>query len=191
MIARLLGWAAPYMLYIKLAAAAAVIAGSGYAGWKVRDWQCDAALTGALENQIAQTDERIKDYKRELAVQERFKDEQRSDYHTRKAALEKRLAALEEDLKNATLTPQPSPDRALDPDRPFSREFVRLWNDAIRAANGASADPEARPGVPRADTSTAGVTREDVIAEVKKIAGIYAGCKLKHDKIIEHEKAKE
>lgn len=177
----------PYILYVKIAAAALVVALVFGAGWTVRGWRCDAAQTDLMRDQAEQRDEAIRDWKATAEAEKKRADAKRGDYYRSKAELEARLSGLEEELKNARLAPTPPPGQELDPDLPFSREFVRLWNDAIHAANGSPADPKAGPGVSGTDTSAARVTREDVLNNVKRIAGIYAGCKLKHDKIIEFE----
>lgn len=179
----------PYMLWIKLAVIAVILAVTFGAGWTSRGWKCDAALKDAAEAALTAQAAAINDYKVELKKQETFKDQQRKAYIADKARLENRNRQLEEDIRNAPLnTVTARESESLNPDEPFNREYLRLWNNVVDFGNGLTGDPEARSDVSGADTSAARLTREDVLNHFKRVASLFRDCKMKQDKAIEFDR---
>lgn len=177
----------PYILWVKIAAVLLVLALAAGTGWKTRGWQCDAALKDAVQQELNDTHKLIGDYKKELVKQETFKDAQRADYQKQRNGLEARNRQLEEEIRNANLnTVTPRAGESLSADEPFNREFLREWNAAISGANAGGA-AEAGPGLLGTDTTAARITREDVLQNHRVITNLYADCKVKQGKVIEHD----
>jgi hypothetical protein len=179
----------PYVLYIKIAAVAVVLAGAATLGWTARGWKCDAALTQSMRAAAEATQEDIDEYKRNSAINESFNAKQRADYMKERATLRAKNTALEEEIKNAPLnTIAPRDGESLSSDEPFNREFLRLWNEPIRTANKTLRDPQDGPGVLGGDTTAARVTREDVLQDHRKIVELFSDCKVKQDYVLEFDK---
>jgi hypothetical protein len=170
----------PYMLWIKIGVAAAVVAGSFTAGWTVQGWRCEAKDAVRLVAEGEAVGYEIKDYKAERDALDKKNAQLRGTYQKDRAAWEVERAALQEEIANAplnTITPREG-DTAVAADEPFNREFVRLWNKPIKAVNDGP-QGGAAPGLPAvaADTSAARVTREDVLNNHTTIVERYGQCK--------------
>jgi hypothetical protein len=154
----------PYMMYIKIAAVAIVLAAAVGSGWTVRGWKENAARTAEKQAVVEQYQKGIADYKVNLEAAEK----RASDYLNAWNAQAKRDAAanakLREEIRNANLnTVTARPGEAARADEPFNREFVRLYNAPIRVLNGTGGG-EATPGAPAGgDTTAARVDREDLL----------------------------
>lgn len=179
----------PYMLYIKLAVAAAVIVGAFGGGWIVRGWKADSDIVAEREATVALYEDKIEDYKKELKESNRLADEFFARWNKDRADTAKRTAKLEEELRNAKLNEvKPREGEAVNPDEPFNRRFVWLWNVPIDIANGVGGG-EADTGAPAwADTTAARLDREDLLRSHAKLVDTCGTFKKRLDEIMEWDR---
>lgn len=175
----------PYTLYIKIAAAIIVIVGAFSGGWIVRGWKADSDVIAEREATVALYEVKIEDYKKELKKSDRIADEFFARWNKDRADTAKRTAKLEEELRNAKLNEvKPREGEAVNPDEPFNRRFVWLWNVPIDIANGVGGG-EADTGAPAwADTTAARLDREDLLRSHGKLVDTCGAFKKRLDEIM-------
>lgn len=182
----------PYMLYIKLALVAAVLASAGYGGWHLRGWKDDAARKAESDARVVELQGQIDDFVATQSNRKILADAQREGYTKQITTLAAKNRQLEEDLKNANLnTVTPAPGAASVPaDLPFNHEFVLRWNQPLRDLVEAGVMSDPGLDLPPADTTVARVTREDLLRNHKQVVGLYGDCKVKQNKILEFYQTK-
>ena len=175
----------PYTLYIKIAAVAIVVASAFGGGWVVRGWKADSDLALVREAVIASYETRIKDYKAELKESDKVANEFFNRWNKTRADSAKRITKLEEEIRNANLNEvKPREGERANPDEPFNREFVRLWNVPIATANGLKGG-EADTGAPAwSDTTAARVDRKDLLDNHTKLIDTCGAFKQRLDEIM-------
>ena len=103
--------------------AAGMVAVAAFGGWKVRDWQCDAAVAKALERAE----------KNRAEMQEKI-DVLSTQYEQERAALDKSTVYTTNTIREIYKTLPPVPDTcAPGPD------VVRLLEGSVSGANAAAA----------------------------------------------------
>lgn len=144
----------------KAAAAAVALAMAFGSGWKLKATFVEAATAEALRLQAADYDQKVAAYTAAVTALATERDAVVSASQQKSLQLSGRIAKLEGEIRNATLQPT---GQAPEP-RPFSTDFVRLYNGATYAANGAADPVPADPaGAASPAGGTADVTREDVL----------------------------
>ena len=164
---------------IKAVIGAAVFAVVFGAGWMVNQWRWDAKYE-ARENQL------LKEVQDAQAAAQKIYDLRKADadaaqqkYSTDTAALNARINALKEKLKNAQLTvPQC--------EHPFTTELPSELNRLSDAADGVSAPAAGAPdstGAAPAAPPTSEVTGNDLVEWYAEVARLYGQCKAQLDAI--------
>lgn len=175
----------PYTLYIKIAAAVIIVVGAFGGGWVVRGWKADSDVIAERENVIAQYEVKITDYKKELKKSDAIANEFFARWNKDRADTAKRITQLEEEIRNANLNEvKPREGEAANPDEPFNRNFVWLWNVPIDIANGVDGAKADAVAPPWADTTAARVSREDLLKNHTKLVDTCGAFKKRLDEIM-------
>lgn len=127
---------------VYLYAGAAALAIGAFSGYKVRDWQCDAALANALERAERQRQE-MQDEVDEAA---RAYEALRTEAHALGSRSTREIHTIYQELPSSDISCEP-PDRV-----------VGLLEDSVRAAN-ADASGEPRGTLPEPTDATGTTTR--------------------------------
>lgn len=156
----------PYLTYIKIAAFAAILIGTG---WTVHEWDrrgYEAKQAQVLEVQIRKDATEMSEYKAKIAAQDAIDEDIARAQRDTLARLSVMVGKLNGELRNAKLDKgTDASGKVVDLGRyVFTGDFVRLYNAPINSVNGlVPADPANPSGTPWANGEVTDVTRDEVL----------------------------
>jgi len=180
----------PGVQTVKAILVVAAVGGAFAGGWYEKDIRDRAAAEKAAVKYAADLAKAQHDYEDRLAALDHESRSVAEAHQEAVASLNDRITKLQQEARHVRLDPSAparscaseSPggtasDSGGSTDYPVTREFVRLFNGAVDAANGAPsvpAGPTDPAGAPEEAGRAAAVTREDILdahAEAMKICG--------------------
>jgi hypothetical protein len=166
----------PYLLYLKIAAIVAVLAGTAWVThqWDVRAYA--AAQVVALEKAASEYKASVDMFNKRIAELTGINDDVVAKNQAIKAKLDVSQAQLRKEIANATakyITPE---GKIVDqPDALFTVQFGRVWNSAVERANqGVPAGAADSTGAVEPDLRPADITRQSILdneADILKQCG--------------------
>ena len=161
----LLGRLNPYLLWIKLAIAAAALVGAAYLGGQWVNRGCEAGKTAALREAATAYKASVDSMRAALEAQRGINDAVVMKNHALKAKLEVSNTQRRKEIKNAVN--KYINEHGVVADQPaavFTVEFGRVWNSATERANHrVPATPEDTAGVAGPDLRAATIDRDAIL----------------------------
>jgi hypothetical protein len=161
----LLGRLNPYVLWLKLAVAAAALVGAAYLGGQWVHRGCEAGKTAALREAATAYKASVDSMKAAIEAQRGINDDVVAKNQALKAKLEVSNTQRRKEIKDATER-YISRDGTVvaQPPAVFTVEFGRVWNSASERANGrVPAAPEDSPGAADPDLRASTIDRDALL----------------------------
>lgn len=165
----------PWAIVAKIGAVVALLVGVYIAGYRESTIHSEAAQQKATAAALVKYEQDVAAYQAQVLVLQQDSAAAAKAAQVQDATLNGKIAALKRENASAKLDQGISGGVTvqLDP-RPFTTGFVKLWNAATDAANGAEGVPADTTGTPGAPGEVTDVTRPqllDVHAEAMRLCG--------------------
>jgi len=159
------GFLSPYLLWLKLAVAAAALVGAAYLGGQWVHRGCEAGKTAALREAATAYKASVDSMKAALETQRGINDDVVAKNQALKAKLEFSNTQRRKEIKNAINKYIDEHGAVADqPAAVFTVEFGRVWNSASERANGrVPAAPEDSPGTTEPDLRASTIDRDALL----------------------------